>query len=111
LSLDAVHRSFSQDPDLCAALGIGKAKAVFSAEPGSLQSQRLHPPESKHEADGRERGRLLTFRCRLAHHAPEVTESAFTQWALPCPDGELPDAFRGIPSDDAETSSKAEQRP
>jgi hypothetical protein len=55
LSLDAVHRNFSKDPDLCAALGVGKANAmIVSVEPGSLQPQRLHPPESRqqHEADG-----------------------------------------------------------
>jgi hypothetical protein len=54
---------------------------------------------------------VLTFRRRLAHHAPEVTEFVFAQSALPRPDGELPDAFRGIASDDAETSGMAEQRP
>jgi hypothetical protein len=54
---------------------------------------------------------MLTLGRRLAHHAPEVTKFVFAQSALPPPDGELPDAFRRIASDDAETSGMAEQRP
>ena len=30
LGFNAVHRNFSQRPDLCAALGVGKANAAFA---------------------------------------------------------------------------------
>ena len=54
---------------------------------------------------------MFTLGCHFAHQASEVTEFVFAQSALPPPDRELPDAFRGIPSDDAETSGVAEQGP
>lgn len=54
---------------------------------------------------------MFTLGCHFAHQASEVTEFVFAQSALPPPDRELPDAFRGIPSDDAETSGVAKQGP
>lgn len=54
---------------------------------------------------------MFTLGCHFAHQASEVTEFVFSQSALPPPDRKLPNAFRGIPSDDAETSGVAEQGP
>jgi hypothetical protein len=54
---------------------------------------------------------VFTVGRHLVHHVSEVTEFAFTQSALPPPDGELPDSFGRIPSDDAETSGVAKQCP
>lgn len=54
---------------------------------------------------------MFILGCHFEHQASEVTEFVFAQSALPPPDRELPDAFRGIPPDDAETSGVAEQGP
>src|SRR5581483_2704031 len=110
LRFDAVHRSFSKCSDLCAALGVGKANAVVApTKPRPLQSQHLHPPETgqEHEPDSSEPGRVLAFGCSFAHHASETTDFVFTQPSLAAADCQLPDAFRRIFADDADTSGVA----
>jgi hypothetical protein len=54
---------------------------------------------------------VLTVGRHLAHHASEMTEFVFDQSALTASDRQLPNAFRRIPADDAETSGVAEQCP
>jgi hypothetical protein len=54
---------------------------------------------------------MLTLGRDLAHHASQVAELVLAQSTLLPPYGELPRAFRRVPSDDTEASGMSEQRP